>query len=157
MAHIVVGVDASETERIDLRWALDRALDGDRVEIVHVWNIYAVGGFEAPHVNPADVEVAAVGLLRRLVDEVATPADQERLDLVLTQRHGHSSEVLLEKSGEADLVVVGSRGHGGFKEMLLGSVSSQLVHHAKCPVVVVPPTVRMAQVETASEPAENAG
>ncbi len=52
---------------------------------------------------------------------------------------GHPAAVLIEVAAEADLLVVGSRGLGGFRGMLLGSVSAQCVHHARCPVVVVPP------------------
>jgi nucleotide-binding universal stress UspA family protein len=49
----------------------------------------------------------------------------------------HAAEVLIERSEEADLLVVGSRGHGGFVGMLLGSVTQHLVAHANCPVVIV--------------------
>jgi nucleotide-binding universal stress UspA family protein len=54
-----------------------------------------------------------------------------------TVREGNAAQVLLEASHDADLLVVGSRGHGGFTEALLGSVSQACAHHARCPVVIV--------------------
>ena len=51
---------------------------------------------------------------------------------------GIAAQELINASQDADLVVVGSRGGGGFSELMLGSVSTQVVHHAKCPVVVIP-------------------
>jgi nucleotide-binding universal stress UspA family protein len=53
---------------------------------------------------------------------------------------GHEVEVLLEQTKDAVLIVLGTRGHGGFTGMLLGSISQQVVHHAQCPVLLVPPT-----------------
>ena len=60
--------------------------------------------------------------------------------VVYTPVHGHPAEALIDRSADADLLVVGRRGQGGFKEMLLGSVSRDVVHHASCPVVVIPPS-----------------
>lgn len=139
MAHIIVGVDGSDAAKGALRWAIDFAKDGDRIEIVHSWNLYALGSFEAPHVNPSDFEVAAMRLVRNMSDEVVTGPEREQFDFVYTARHGHAAEVLIGLSDHADLLVVGSHDHGGIHQIVLGSVSSDVVHHAICPVVVVPP------------------
>lgn len=136
--RIVVGIDASKPSRAALRWAADEARPGDHVEVVHSWNLNAIAGLEAPHLNSATFEVEASRLLREAVDEVIDPARGRELDVSFSPVHGHPAEVLIERSADADLIVVGRRGQGGFKRMLLGSVSRDLVQHAACPVVVVP-------------------
>jgi nucleotide-binding universal stress UspA family protein len=138
---IVVGVDASEPARAALEWAVGEARDGDTIEVVHAWNLNAIAGFEAPALNPATFEVEANRLLHEAVSEAIGP-DRDDLTVVYTPVHGHPAEALIERSADADLLVVGRRGQGGFKEMLLGSVSRDVVHHAACPVVVIPPTSR---------------
>lgn len=135
---IVVGVDASEPARAALEWAVGEAREGDQIEVVTAWNLKEIAGFEAPTLNPATFEVDANRLLHDAVDAVIGP-DRDDLTVVYTPVHGHPAEALIERSGDADLLVVGRRGQGGFKEMLLGSVSRDVVHHAACPVVVVPP------------------
>ena len=74
-------------------------------------------------------------LLERFVADldIREPA----VDVRTSVEEGNPAQVLIERSKEADLIVLGSRGHGGFKGMLLGSVSQHLVAHAECPVVVV--------------------
>ena len=138
LKKIVVGVDASDHSRAAMRWALGYAADGDAIEFVHAWNIPAVAGLEAPYVNPSDFEVAARASLLSVVDEIATAEDRERFDIASTVVHGYPAVALVNRSNDADLLVVGRRGLGGFKALLLGSVSSHVVHHATCPVVVTP-------------------
>jgi len=89
-------------------------------------------------VNPSYFEVAARASLSGVVDEVVTAEDRVRFDIVSSVVHGHPSGTLVGRSGDADLLVVGRRGLGGFKALLLGSVSAHVVHHATCPVVVTP-------------------
>jgi nucleotide-binding universal stress UspA family protein len=74
-----------------------------------------------------------------MLDQLVADLDGQRADLDVrtSAEEGHPAEVLIERSKEADLLVVGSRGHGGFAGMLLGSVSHHLVAHASCPVVVL--------------------
>ena len=139
MKRVLIGIDASPNARDALRWAIDNAEPGDRLELVHGWSVVAIAGLEAPHVNPALVEVEAHRLLREAADDVISDDDRERFDIVLTAVHRHPSQALIDLSAEADLVVLGRRGLGGFKALLLGSVSSDVVHHAACPVVVIPP------------------
>ncbi len=76
----------------------------------------------------------------KLVAEMAAPyidkADGPTIKTGVS--YGHPGSVLIDLSEDADMVVVGSRGHGGFRGLLLGSVSTYVVHHARCPVTVVP-------------------
>lgn len=135
---IVVGVDASELAEAALRWAVDFAVSGDQIEVVHAWNLNAIAGLEAPHLNSSTFEVDATRLLHEAVETVVGPDQRDDLTFVYSAVHGHPAEALIERSANADLVVVGRRGLGGFKQMLVGSVSRDVVHHAECPVVVVP-------------------
>lgn len=82
-----------------------------------------------------DIETAAT----KALDETITEVAGARPDVVIRRRvvRGHPAQVLLDAADGAELIVVGSRGHGGFAGALLGSVSQHCVHHANCPVVVV--------------------
>jgi len=129
--YIVVGVDNSPGSRAALGWALAQArLTGARVEAVAAWRQpatyeYSYGAIPFP--APDDSAVAeAVGTAQQPVDV--------RLKVV----HGPAAQVLLEAAAGAELLVVGSRGHGAFAGMLLGSVSQHCTQHAPCPVVVIP-------------------
>lgn len=137
--RILVGIDASENARQALRWAVRFANPGDTIELVHAWNLNAIAGLEAPHLNPATFEVGANRLLSDTAAEVLEDEERQMYELVFTAVHGHPAESLIERSHDADLLVVGRRGLGGFRALLLGSVSEDVVHHAHCPVVVTPP------------------
>jgi nucleotide-binding universal stress UspA family protein len=138
MARIIVGVDGSESSRRAVQWAVDYASEGDQLVLAHAWNLHAVGAFESPYLNVVDFETQATQLVKSLAAEVAEDAGTS-LDVVTSVEHGHPGQHLIDLSDGADLLVVGSRGYGGFKGLLLGSVSTYVVHHAQCPVVVVPP------------------
>lgn len=137
--RIVVGVDASDHSREAMRWAISFAQPGDTIELVHVWNLNAIAGLEAPHLNSSAFEVGANRLLRDSADEVFEDEDRQLFEIVFTAVHGHAAGSLIDRSEGADLLVVGRRGLGGFRSLLLGSVSADVVQHAKCPVVVTPP------------------
>jgi nucleotide-binding universal stress UspA family protein len=130
--HIVVGVDGSEPSRAALRWAIDyAALVGAPVEAVMAWSYpvnYGVAGLPTDWSPEAD----ALAVLDQTVASVT--------DAVITKRviEGNASQVLLDETKDAQLLVVGSRGHGGFAGLLLGSVSANCAEHARCPVLVVP-------------------
>jgi nucleotide-binding universal stress UspA family protein len=139
--RIVVGIDGSETSQRALRWALD---EGRRrqavVEVVHAWHAsytaaYAYG-YGMPPIDPQIDEDTARQTIDRAVDAedctgLPTPVDR-------ITRCESAAQLILGTAKGADLVVVGSRGHGGFAGLLLGSVSQQVAHHASCPVVIVP-------------------
>lgn len=137
--HIVAGVDGSPPSTEALRWAVRQAeLTGGVVDAVIAWQYpFAAGGLGwAPTVVPDDTDYSdlAARSLTGCVAAVSPPPEVKVHELVL---RGNPARVLLDAAKDADLLVVGSRGHGGFAEALIGSVSAQCVHHARCPVVVV--------------------
>ena len=142
---IVVGVDGSPSSVRALRWALRQAgLVGAPVEAVIAWQdpaIYGIG-FEWASVS-FDSESLAEAAEKVLADSVAqvTVAGQgggPPVQVVPRVVQGHPAQVLLEAARGAQLLVVGSRGHGTLAGVLLGSVSQHCVQHAPCPVLVVP-------------------
>lgn len=134
---IVVGVDGSEHAQKALAWALEEArLRHVPVTAVHGWDYHTPYGRNMAAYVGLDTLEAEV---RRMVADAVDPWREKYQDVPLhTRLIGVSgAAALVEASKEADLVVVGSRGHGGFLGLLLGSVSGAVVHHAHCPVVVV--------------------
>ncbi|MGZ4653729.1 universal stress protein [Oryzihumus sp.] len=133
---VVVGVDASENGQIALRWALQQArLTGAELHAVTAWEVSAAYGY-VPMYTDVDLEGDARKQQDVALEQVAREA--EGVPVVRQIVRGHAAEALLDAARDADLLVVGSRGHGTFAGTLLGSVSLQCVHHAHCPVVVVP-------------------
>jgi nucleotide-binding universal stress UspA family protein len=142
MGLIVVGVDGSAGAQAALEWAAAEArLRGDTLRIVHAWHLpaatYGSGGFVPPVgiTWEDDLEAAARQGLDKTIDAAA-----EQLAGIEVERRlgeGPAAVVLTEAAQDADLLVVGSRGLGGFKELLLGSVGHQSAQHAPCPVVIV--------------------
>ncbi|MEU6860371.1 universal stress protein [Glycomyces sp. NPDC046736] len=135
--RIVVGIDGSAASSRALAWALRQAaLTGGTVEAVQAWEVpaaYGTGMMVIP--NADEFEAAAKDTLARTVDQVAgndpgVPVEQHVVA-------GHPAKALIGAAEGAALLVVGSRGHGGFVGTLVGSVSQYCVSHATCPVVVV--------------------
>jgi nucleotide-binding universal stress UspA family protein len=142
VARIVVGVDGSASAQEALRWAVRQAaLTGATVEALITWHLPQVtgtGGYAWPPVGGPETTELAKLAAKVLTDAVSQTAVPEGLAPITTLvRQGHAARALLEAAQEADLLVVGSRGHGGFAEALLGSVSQHCVRHAPCPVVIV--------------------
>ncbi len=136
--RIVVGVDGSEGAGSALQWAVDEAgLRGAIVEAVHVWNPAYVSPYPYTISEELDDEhEAAEKLVHEAVSSVDTSQMASAPKPVLAK--GHAAQALLSMAEGADLVVVGSRGRGGFSGLMLGSVSQQVAAHAGCPVVVIP-------------------
>ncbi|MFJ9775784.1 universal stress protein [Kitasatospora sp. NPDC101157] len=133
--RIVVGVDGSPSSRQALRWAVEQArVTRGVVEAVTAWEYPATYGWSVP-VEPGGLAQAAGHALADTVAEVVG-ADRP-VEIRERVQCGNAAQVLLEAAQEADLLVVGSRGHGGFTGALLGSVGQHCVQHAPCPVVVV--------------------
>ena len=140
--RIVVGVDGSESSRQALQWAVDEGRQrGSWVEAVHAWqSAYVSGGtmYSVETIGPQIYRDAADAVISETVEAVnaAGLAGPIRKSVP----HDTPAHALIEAAKGADLIVVGSRGRGGFAGLLLGSVSQQVVHHAPCPVVVIPST-----------------
>ena len=139
---IVVGVDSSEGAKAALRFALKEAkLRQATLRVVHTWQFGYIGvsGIEgySPVVGAdlGDLRRTAEVALDAVMHEVALDADGVVIERRVSE--GAPATVLVDESRQADLLVVGSRGHGGFAGLLLGSVSQQCAHHAACPVVIV--------------------
>lgn len=142
-SRVVVGVDGSSQSKQALRWAAQMATSlGARLEVIAAWDFPATYGWAA---WPQDWDPArdSAKALTATVDEVFGLARPKNLQLSV--RQGGAAQVLLDECKGATMLVVGSRGHGGFTGMLLGSVSANVAEHASCPVLVVhgetPPVV----------------
>ncbi len=134
--RIVVGVDGSVPSRAALAWAAGQArLTGAVVEAVIAWVYPAVYGHRVPVIPDVSVEELAQRAVAAAVAEVSSSAGDVEIRSRLVE--GDAARVLLDSSAGAELLVVGSRGHGGFVEALLGSVGQHCVQHATCPVVVI--------------------
>lgn len=150
MSRVVVGIDGSSGSRDALAVAVEQArLRGATLHVIYAWRMPLalalpepkVAGF-AP-VNADDLDRLAVELGRKaeqvLEDELAgvLGGDQD-LEVKREVVEANPAEALINAAEGADLLVVGSRGRGGFKGLLLGSVGQHVAHHAPCPVVIVP-------------------
>ncbi|MEO9174474.1 MAG: universal stress protein [Gaiellales bacterium] len=147
MGVIVVGVDGSKSSRVALEWALAEAkLRGSTLRAVHAWMIPAVGTSEAPWalmgttdylaLDSSEIEKAAGDALEREISEVQAGAGS---DVVIERQvvDSPAAQAIIDASKDAELVVVGTRGHGAIASLVLGSVSHHVVQHATCPVVTV--------------------
>jgi nucleotide-binding universal stress UspA family protein len=137
---IVVGVDGSPSSRAALRWAVRQAVLTDGVvDAVMAWQVpvapYGYAWAPIPMNEADDLEEDTRKVLDAAISDEVDPADRHRVTARVT--NGHPAEVLLKAAADADLLVVGSRGHGTFAEALLGSVGQYCVHHAHCPVLIV--------------------
>ena len=142
MPGIIVGVDGSDNSRHALEWAIREAA------VLHapltVLTAQEAGGgyWGGPALHPGDRDLAdeARESVQEETDRALEKIDTESRPSSVTVRavNGLPAEALLAESADADMLVVGSRGAGGFKRLLMGSVSTQVTHHAQCPVVVVP-------------------
>ena len=133
---IVVGIDGSDSSIRALEWAANQAEStGSQLEVITTWEWPTTYGW-AP---PFSADYAPGTDARRTLDEAVEKVRSTHpdVDMRSTVIEGHPAPALIEASRGADLLVLGSRGHGEFVGMLLGSVSEHCVTHARCPVVVL--------------------
>jgi nucleotide-binding universal stress UspA family protein len=146
MPGIVVGIDGSAHSRRALEWAMREAgLRQTPLTVLIVHQVLSGTFSNIAVLYPADEELSAAAkeAARKETQEVLDALDGARPPTVtVTGMSGLPAEGLIQASEDAELVVVGSRGAGGFKRLMLGSVSSQVSQHAHCPVVIVPDRAR---------------
>ncbi len=142
--RILTGTDVSDGSRRALAWAADEAaLRGASVEAVEVW-ADPYGGDMSLELHMEHFRAERIVLLERAEARLAatvaeTAARHPGLDVVPVLLQGDDpAQILCERSADADLLVVGSRGHGGFLRLTLGSVGNACAHHSKCPVAIIP-------------------
>lgn len=142
MSTVVVGIDHSAGSKAALRCAFDEAkLRHAKLCVIHVTESGYTGapGLQGSYpLLVADIKGlrdAAEAALEATIREMIPDSGEVQIETRVIE--GRSAATLVEESRGADLLVVGSRGHGGFTELLLGSVSHQCAHHAECPVLIV--------------------
>ena len=140
MGTIVVGIDGSPGSIAALRFAVEEArFRGAELRVVNAWHIppavYGSGWAPAP-IDLDEYRKLAKKALEESIEEAGAASAGVTVTPIL--REGQPADLLCLEAKNADLIVVGSRGLGGFRGLLIGSVSQQVVHHAPCPVVVVP-------------------
>jgi nucleotide-binding universal stress UspA family protein len=134
--RIVVGVDGSESSKAALRWAIRQAkLTSSTVDAVTAWHYPSTYGWAPVADGATDIEGEAKKALTEVLNGMSGLDPEVPVHPLVTE--GHAADVLLRAARGAELLVVGSRGHGGFTAALLGSVSMNCVLHAHCPVLVL--------------------
>ena len=152
MGTIVVGVDGSEFAQFALRWSLGEArVHGHKILAVHAWDVPGILAVSGPGVAPLHIDHEHVERLAREALEAAVaqalrdaPEGSEVEIETRAVRDDTPANALIEaaRSESAEHIVVGTRGHGGLRERLLGSTSIALTHHAPVPTTIVPPPDR---------------
>jgi nucleotide-binding universal stress UspA family protein len=142
MPGIIVGIDGSDRSRHALEWAVNEAaIRRTPLTVLTVSEVLAGGLWSVP-AYPGDLDRAkqAEEAAQVETDSVLEKAGEKSRPASVTVRAvtGIPAEELLHAAEDADMVVVGSRGAGGFKRLVMGSVSTTVTHHAHCPVVVIP-------------------
>jgi nucleotide-binding universal stress UspA family protein len=136
---VVVGVDGSPSSRKALTWAAAEAAEhGAGLVVVNVWEHTLVPPAGSVSVSEKYVPDSSQRTAEELLTEIKEVLGQDPPVVVQpTVKQGNPAKVLIEQSTDADLLVVGTRGHGGFRGLVLGSVSQHVAAYAKCPVTVV--------------------
>lgn len=134
--RVVVGVDGSGPSQVALEWAARQATRTHaHLRVMAAWDWPSSYGWSVPIPSDYNPEQDAERMVAAMADEARKAHPGLSVDWATAQ--GHPAPVLVDASKEADLLVVGSRGHGEFAGMVLGSVSEHCVASAHCPVVVV--------------------
>jgi nucleotide-binding universal stress UspA family protein len=141
MPGIIVGIDGSHHAHQALEWAMQEAAVRYAPLTVVAVNEVPSGWTGNPMILPNDQTV--LENVRDAAEEAVAKAatqlgESQPASVTVRAVNGFAAQELIEASRDADLLVVGSRGGGGFARLLLGSISNQVAHHAHCPVVVVP-------------------
>lgn len=142
MLGITVGMDGSENSRRALRWAMrEAAVRHCELTVLTVHETVAsfwTGDPVTTHADEALQHKAREAAVDAVTQEESRLGEARPAGVQVRAVTGFAARELLDASGVTDLLVIGARGGSGFHRLALGSVSSQVVHHADCPVVVVP-------------------
>jgi nucleotide-binding universal stress UspA family protein len=142
MPGIIVGIDGSGHSRRALEWAVSEAGIRDVPLIVLTVQQAITGYWGSPVVYPGDADLLeharkmAQEEIDNALDKLGAQARQQSVSVLAVP--GAPGEEILKQAKDADMIVVGSRGAGGFRKLLMGSVSTHVTYHARCPVVVIP-------------------
>ncbi len=142
MSGVTVGIDGSRNSHYALEWALaEAALRAAPLTVLTVNQLVASAWSGHPVEYPGEEDRLAQ--VRKAAEEAVAQAqaktgDKQPPSVTVVAVNGFAVKELLNAAESADLLVLGSRGSGGFEPLRLGSVSTQVTHHAKCPVVIVP-------------------
>ena len=138
---VIVGVDGSSVSRVAVDWAArDAALRGTTLRLVHILTPPAVMAFPEVPMPPGYLqwqEEEGRALLDTALKTVEEAAGDSRIEVTTEMVAGPAVPVLADLSADAQMMVVGCRGRGAFARGLLGSITTGLVHHAKCPVAII--------------------
>ncbi len=146
MPGIIVGVDGSSYSQRALEWAVtEAAIRHAPLTVITVY--HAVAGYWGRAI-PSPEEPGPAGRARQAAHEavgkaLAALGDSRPASVTIQAVSGSPAEALLDATRDADMIVAGTRGAGGFARLRLGSVSTHLTYHAHCPVVVIPPDDRV--------------
>ncbi len=153
---IVVGVEGSGGARAALKWAIQEAKFRHATVVVATayspTYVPVSPDFTYIPVDNFNVEEEVERMQRGLAEEVIAEAEGGNVPVEYVRKKGSPADTLIEIAADADMLVVGSRGRGGFRGLLLGSVSQQIASHGSCPVVIVRP-----DLEVSVEDADGAG
>jgi len=141
MPGIIVGIDGSAHSRRALEWAISEAAFRHAPLTVLTVHQAVVGYGGGPVSYPGDRDLTAQAreVAQKETNDILDQFDEgSRPSVTVEAISGLPAEELLRASADADMIVVGSRGTGGFSRLLMGSVSSQVTHHAHCPIVIIP-------------------
>jgi nucleotide-binding universal stress UspA family protein len=142
MSGIVVGIDGSHNASHALEWAMAEAgMRHADLTVITVNSVIAGYWSGQPVTLPGDDEkvVEARELAEAAVAKIAAElGDRQPASVHVVASNGFPAQALIDASQDCDLLVVGSRGGGGFSALAVGSITSHVAHHAKCPVAVVP-------------------
>ena len=145
MPGIIVGVDGSGYSQHALEWAVtEAAIRHAPLTVITVYQ--AAAGYWGSRISspddPAPAERARQAAHEAVGKALAALGDNHPASVTVQAVSGNPAGELLDAARDADMIVVGTRGAGGFARLRLGSVSTYLTHHAQCPVVVIPPDDR---------------
>ena len=138
--RIVVGVEGSKGATEALRWALSEAqIRSCKVDIVTAYAptfVASATDFNYAPLEPLDIKSEIEKMQAEVLEDARAGSDNS-VEVECHILRGRPADTLIRASEEADLLIVGSRGRGGFKGLKLGSVSQQIVQHGNCPVVII--------------------